>query len=99
MKSLHESFFAFSCAISSDRGSLVYCRRSLRALRNLQPEIEPHANDLYFNNISFSFTLSSFLLQLFKLNCNCFPLNAVERLRLDVVERSCRAYSNSIRAE
>ena len=49
------------------------------SLRSSQspPEIELHANDLDFNNISFSFTLLEFFLQLFKLNCNCLPLNAV----------------------
>lgn len=54
------------------------------------PEIEFHANDLYFNNISFAFS-RSFLLQLFKLNCNCFPLNAV--VALDVVVRLPRLFN------
>lgn len=42
---------------------------------------------IYTSTISlFFFTLSVFLLQLFKLNCNCFPLNAVvASVRLDVV--------------
>lgn len=54
------------------------------------PEIEFHANDLYFNNISFAIS-RSFLLQLFKLNCNCFPLNAV--VALDVVVRLPRLFN------
>lgn len=56
------------------------------------PEIEFHANDLYFNNISFAFS-RSFLLQLFKLNCNCFPLNA--EVALDVVVRLPRLFNSN----
>lgn len=89
-------FFIF-CAISrcSQSRFFVYCRHSFHsptALCSSQstPEIELHANDLYFNNISFAFS-RLFLLQLFKLNCNCFPLNAVV-VALDVVVRLPRLF-------
>jgi hypothetical protein len=80
----------FSIAVLCLLSTFIYFILQLLCVpHNLQPEIEFHVNDLYFNNISFAFS-RSFLLQLFKLNCNCFPLNAV--VALDVVVRLPRLF-------